>query len=93
MKGQTYSVDVDNYTCDCESYPLVSYCKHLAAVQIHFFEDFDVQNMVMPTTKELQSQSTEFIISALASDRSPVPDDLSILISIAEKMRRLTVCT
>jgi hypothetical protein len=39
-----YLVDFgDNYTCDCLSFPLISYCKHLAAIHFHFSEIVDIQ--------------------------------------------------
>lgn len=34
-----YNVDMDSYTCNCEYFPLISYCKHLAAIQLLFSED------------------------------------------------------
>lgn len=33
-----YRIDIEAYTCECNGYPLISFCKHLAAVQIHFPE-------------------------------------------------------
>lgn len=29
-------MDIDSYSCDCDSYPLINFCKHLSAVQQHF---------------------------------------------------------
>ncbi|GJE88758.1 MULE and SWIM domain-containing protein [Phanerochaete sordida] len=37
--GTRYSVNLDDYTCSCPAYPLVSFCKHIAAVQAYFPED------------------------------------------------------
>ena len=34
-------VYVDAYTCDCEYYMLISYCNHLAAIQLHFYKKFE----------------------------------------------------
>jgi hypothetical protein len=31
-----YEVDILAYTCTCSDYPVISFCKHLHAVQIHF---------------------------------------------------------
>ena len=39
----TYSVDIDTYTCDCDGFPMVSFCKHLCAVQTHYLETVDIQ--------------------------------------------------
>ena len=31
-----YEIDLNAGACNCESYPLISFCKHLAAIQNHF---------------------------------------------------------
>jgi hypothetical protein len=31
-----YHVNIDAYTCDCDSFSLISFCKHIGAVQNHF---------------------------------------------------------
>jgi hypothetical protein len=31
--GSWYHVDLDAYTCDCDGFPVISFCKHLSAVQ------------------------------------------------------------
>ncbi|KAJ6496885.1 hypothetical protein DFH09DRAFT_945727 [Mycena vulgaris] len=36
--SKTYEVDLDTYTCNCLDYPLISYCKHICAVQTLFIE-------------------------------------------------------
>lgn len=36
--SKLYEVDLENYTCTCLDYPLISYCKHLCAVQELFEE-------------------------------------------------------
>ena len=33
-----YHVNIDTYTCDCDSFSLISFCKHIGAVQNHFPE-------------------------------------------------------
>src|ERR1700729_1449989 len=39
----TYSVDIDTYTCDCDGFPMVLFCKHLCAVQTHYLETVDIR--------------------------------------------------
>lgn len=34
-----YEVDLDTYTCTCLDYPLITFCKHICAVQNFFHED------------------------------------------------------
>lgn len=36
--SQHYTIDVEAYHCDCLSFPLVDFCKHICAVQTHFPE-------------------------------------------------------
>ena len=33
-----YNIDIDNYTCECDVYLSISYCKHICAVQLLFTE-------------------------------------------------------
>jgi hypothetical protein len=37
--SKTYEVDIDSYTCTCLDFPLISFCKHIAAVQRLFNAD------------------------------------------------------
>jgi hypothetical protein len=37
--SNVYEVDLDTYTCTCLDYPLISFCKHICAVQDLFRED------------------------------------------------------
>jgi hypothetical protein len=34
-----YHIDIEAYTCDCSLYSLIFYCKHLAAIQLHFYKE------------------------------------------------------
>ncbi|KAJ7337628.1 hypothetical protein DFH08DRAFT_964593 [Mycena albidolilacea] len=36
---KTYEVDIDSYTCTCLDFPLISFCKHIAAIQRLFNAD------------------------------------------------------
>ncbi|KAJ7926848.1 hypothetical protein B0H13DRAFT_1861863 [Mycena leptocephala] len=36
--SKVYEVDIETYTCDCLDYPLISYCKHISAVERLFNE-------------------------------------------------------
>lgn len=38
-----YILDFNDYSCDCSSFPSICFCKHLAAIQHHFFEILDIQ--------------------------------------------------
>lgn len=34
-----YNVNIEAYTCECAAFPLTSFCKHFAAVQLQFPDD------------------------------------------------------
>jgi hypothetical protein len=36
--SKVYEVDIEAYTCTCDDYPVISYCKHICAVQ-QLYED------------------------------------------------------
>lgn len=38
--AKQYIINMDAFTCDCPSFPLILFCKHLTAVQYHFKEEF-----------------------------------------------------
>ncbi|KAK6974408.1 hypothetical protein R3P38DRAFT_2811970 [Favolaschia claudopus] len=40
--SDAYEVDLDSYTCSCFDFPLISYCKHICAVQTLFKDDTPV---------------------------------------------------
>ena len=41
----TYHVNIEANTCECASYSLIFYCKHLAIVQLHFYEELNLLPM------------------------------------------------
>jgi hypothetical protein len=61
-----YSVDVDAYTCGCLGYPLIKFCKHLCAVQLHF--PCKVTPRPFP-----QTSSSELSISCVPATRGSTP--------------------
>ena len=34
--GKFYAIDLIQLTCDCPDFPRIQFCKHIAAVQVHF---------------------------------------------------------
>ena len=92
-----YYIDIEAYTCDCGSYPLISYWKHLAAVQLQFYEDLETPQMdsLFTQTADIptsQSRSAGVSNSHIALVTPPNPD-LAVLGSIPEKLQRLVVRT
>ena len=90
----TYHVDIEAYTCECASYSLIFYCKHLAAVQLHFYEELNVLLMdTLFTTASnplTSSGSSNHIADATLTEPNP---DLADLAQVPSKLQRLAVCT
>ncbi|KAJ7161196.1 hypothetical protein C8R46DRAFT_905421 [Mycena filopes] len=87
--SKAYEVDLETYTCQCLDYPLISYCKHLCAVQELFGGDGDCQD-------DPQSIPSVPVISPLNELRVDTPVPITIAadhpkskIVVAEKMERL----
>ncbi|KAJ7488704.1 hypothetical protein B0H11DRAFT_1720367 [Mycena galericulata] len=47
--SRVYEVDIDTYTCTCLDYPLISFCKHISAVQNQFDEPGGPPDGVRPS--------------------------------------------
>ena len=81
-------VDVEAYICDCDSSPLVSYCKYLAMVQFHFYEELDIQPMDSLLTQAANTSTTAFSILEATTAENTVPNpDRTILAAIPEKLQ------
>ena len=93
----TYHIDIISYTCDCPVLPLVSYCKHLAAVSLHYYdepknqplEDLWTHTGTPPNTKP----SCVPIPKAPLTQTAERWEELAILALIPEKLQRLAVHT
>ena len=59
---------MDNYTCNCDSYPSISYCKHLCAMQFLFLESVDAQPFISLDTQPKKESSP-----IGDNDTSPMP--------------------
>ncbi|KAJ7470044.1 hypothetical protein B0H11DRAFT_1731128 [Mycena galericulata] len=83
-----YEVDVEAYTCTCLDYPLISYCKHLCAVQ-ELFDEPGGPNDGVRSSPHIPSLSTSQD-STPAIDLAPTPCvKPRPLTQIAEKLERL----
>ncbi|KAJ7890714.1 hypothetical protein B0H13DRAFT_2340890 [Mycena leptocephala] len=81
--SKAYEVDIDTYTCTCLDYPLISYCKHICAVQ-QFFDEDGV--FLMPVA--LAALPNDAILAPVAPRTSSVPKP-GPLVVVAGKTRRL----
>jgi len=86
----TYHVDLEAYTCECASYSLIFYCKHLAAVQFHFHEELDLLLMDSLFTTVSNPPTSSGSSNDLADFKRPNPD-LAILAGIPSKLQRLAI--
>lgn len=82
----------DDYSCDCPSFPLMLYCKHLAAIHFHFYELLDIQPLELLLAPAIRTQHS--IQSAannsehIAGSNTVQPMDTSLR-TIAGKLERL----
>ncbi|KZT59472.1 hypothetical protein CALCODRAFT_536739, partial [Calocera cornea HHB12733] len=49
---KVYKVDMESAICECAAYPRIQFCKHLAAVEIHFPRGQAAQLLVAPNVEE-----------------------------------------
>ena len=92
--SQVYQVDLEAYTCDCLSYPMVLFCHHLGAVQLHFGENLKIRPFklifTLPDSSVSDSSSSKGITKAGGSENAP-DACLSILASIPNKLQCLAM--
>ena len=51
--GTFYSVDLNLSKCDCQDFPRIRFCKHLAAIHLHFPHlCFEESNPILPSESE-----------------------------------------
>ena len=86
-----YHVNVEAYTCKCDAYPLISYCKHLAAVQHHFHEDVEIRPIQSLFTSSSNFTNEPADAVPLSTLTSPQNLDHTILASIPNKLQQLVV--
>ncbi|KAJ7491812.1 hypothetical protein B0H11DRAFT_2191245 [Mycena galericulata] len=87
--SKSYEVDIDTYTCNCLDFPLISYCKHICAVQELFDEPGASPAGPRPSPQIPREDSTP-IQPLLASALAPKPSKKShALTKVAEKLERL----
>lgn len=93
----TYHVDIISYTCDCPVFPLVSYCKHLAAVSLHYYDEPENQPLenlwTRAGTPPNIKPSCVPIPEAPSTQTAEQREELAILALIPEKLQRLAVRT
>jgi hypothetical protein len=94
---------MDTYTCTCPDYPLISFCKHIDAVQDLFKEDKNNPTDAMDANKAPAASASPQVPALLSlpgtdSDSCgvlPVPVAVkaaSVLSTVMEKLERLAAC-
>ena len=86
---------MDSYTCNCEYFPLISYCKHLAAIQLLFPEDVDVWPFPSLTIKsdEKSTMSSPGDSESVKSTRNNDDISAAAMACLSNKLQQLSVCT
>ncbi|KAJ7781845.1 hypothetical protein DFH07DRAFT_389597 [Mycena maculata] len=85
--SKIYEVDVDAYTCSCLDFPLISYCKHISAVQNLFHEPGAPSDGVPRPSPQIPIQDNSPIL--LSGSPPPSPKKPRALTNVAEKLERL----
>ncbi|KAJ7743737.1 hypothetical protein DFH07DRAFT_711389, partial [Mycena maculata] len=85
-----YEVDISTYTCTCLDFPLISYCKHICAVQT-LFEEHAPQVPLSSCTTTTPPNASTTLQSSLPEEPSqaPVAKPQSMRKVVAEKLERL----
>ena len=72
--GNYHAVDLDRATCECQDFPHILFCKHIAAMHAHFphlHTDLQTQNKVSETeniSRNPQDISTQEQLNKLTKD-------------------------
>jgi hypothetical protein len=83
-----YNVDLDTSNCDCGSFPLVSFCKHISAVQMHFSQTCNlIPFQAEPDTTPSQSGPSSGLEAVVTStDQQAINNDGSHFTRISHKI-------
>ena len=93
--SRKYIVDIDNYTCECNAYPSISYCKHICAVQLLFPESVESRPFTSICTLLNNDKTHKSDV-----ETTPVPKDnaqtntttnAAAFVQLSNKLQALTV--
>jgi hypothetical protein len=91
--SKLYEVDLDAYTCQCLDYPVISYCKHLCAVQELFDEPGSPPNGIRPHIQSLSPLPLP-LPPSIPNNQAPAPltsrQNPPLTQLVVEKLERLT---
>ena len=87
-----YIVDLEVYTCDCDGFPLISFCKHLCAVQTLYPEYVDIRPSFSIFSQCIYGDinTNDAMLIAPPPCTTP-PPETTILANLANKLQRLAV--
>lgn len=85
-------------TCNCLSFPLINFCKHVCAVQIHYREccsqsTLTLSSLGSPTTHVAGPVHTASSTQPLPPDTVVLPDALPTLLCMSGNLQVLVACT
>lgn len=89
--SRVYDVDLEAYTCTCLDYPLISFCKHICAVQNLFGEPNGAPTgLQLPSVPSLPPASNEVSSpqEVAASKQNPLKTVVEKLERVAARLRR-----
>jgi hypothetical protein len=95
-----YEVDDLAYTCTCPDYPIISFCKHMYAVQTHYPpipSDISSVNTLLPSVDALLGISQEFpsasaVVNTLEAINVDTSSDLAVFPITTDNSEESTLC-
>jgi hypothetical protein len=94
--GAFHSVDLNLSTCDCQDFPKIRFCKHIAAVRIHFDPDesdldssdvYDPKFTPAPRKETPQTLAQEIMVVCHVLASKTIDESHRIYPSILEALR------
>jgi hypothetical protein len=98
---QQHRVNINAYTCDCQDFPRISFCKHICAVQCHFPEQVEPRSLATifsisrSATSDLNigqaAQSDDDTNETLDSTINEAEDNAELLDDICKQLQQLAI--
>jgi hypothetical protein len=100
---QQYRVNINTYTCDCQDFPRISFCKHICAVQYHFPEQVEprplatIFSISLPAISdpniEMAACSNDITNETHDSTINEAEDSAELLSDICKQLQQLAICS
>lgn len=93
--SRKYIVDIDNYTCKCDVYPSISYCKHICAIQLLFPESVESRPFTsiytLPNNDKTHKSDVETTPVPKDNAQTNTTTDAAAFVQLSDKLQALTI--